>query len=115
MLSCAVRAGFGANSQVLSVGDGAPWIVGHPRVEKPGGSSSSATREHAEHMLALRINRINGDWDAYWKSPRPEGHAAANDHSTHKPRCPIPLDCITLDRTLRSPLARTRFGRHSLR
>ena len=22
--------------------------------------------EHAEHMLALRINRLNGDWDDYW-------------------------------------------------
>ncbi len=22
--------------------------------------------EHAEYMLALRINRLNGDWDAYW-------------------------------------------------
>ena len=22
--------------------------------------------EHAEHMLALRINRLNGDWDTYW-------------------------------------------------
>jgi hypothetical protein len=22
--------------------------------------------EHAEFMLALRINRLNGDWDAYW-------------------------------------------------
>ncbi len=22
--------------------------------------------QHAEHMLALRINRLNGDWDAYW-------------------------------------------------
>ena len=22
--------------------------------------------EHAEHRLALRINRLNGDWDAYW-------------------------------------------------
>ena len=22
--------------------------------------------EHAEHMLALRINRLNGDWDGYW-------------------------------------------------
>ena len=28
LLSCAVRAGFGANSQVHAVGDGAPWIVG---------------------------------------------------------------------------------------
>ena len=25
---CAVRAGFGANSRVHAVGDGAPWIVG---------------------------------------------------------------------------------------
>ena len=22
--------------------------------------------EHAEHMLAPRINRLNGDWDDYW-------------------------------------------------
>ena len=22
--------------------------------------------EHAEHMIALRINRLNGDWDAWW-------------------------------------------------
>ena len=22
--------------------------------------------EHAEHMLALRINRLNGDWENYW-------------------------------------------------
>jgi hypothetical protein len=28
LLSCAVCAGFGANSQVHAVGDGAPWIVG---------------------------------------------------------------------------------------
>ena len=28
LLSCAVRAGFGANSRVHAVGDGAPWIVG---------------------------------------------------------------------------------------
>jgi hypothetical protein len=28
LLSCAVRAGFGANSWVHAVGDGAPWIVG---------------------------------------------------------------------------------------
>ena len=24
--------------------------------------------EHPEFMLALRITRINGDWDAYWKA-----------------------------------------------
>ena len=28
LLSCAVRAGFGTNSRVHAVGDGAPWIVG---------------------------------------------------------------------------------------
>jgi hypothetical protein len=28
LLSCAVRAGFGANSRVHAVGDGAPWILG---------------------------------------------------------------------------------------
>ena len=28
LLSCAVRTGFGANSRVHAVGDGAPWIVG---------------------------------------------------------------------------------------
>ena len=28
LLSCAVRAGFGANSRVHALGDGAPWIVG---------------------------------------------------------------------------------------
>jgi len=28
LLSCAVRAGFGASSRVHALGDGAPWIVG---------------------------------------------------------------------------------------
>jgi len=28
LLACAIRAGFGANSRVHAVGDGAPWIVG---------------------------------------------------------------------------------------
>jgi hypothetical protein len=32
-------------------------------------------------MLALRINRINGDWDPYWKAPN---SAAANDNSPQK-------------------------------
>ena len=34
--------------------------------------------EHAEHMLALRINRLNGDWDAYWAAPAAKPPAAAN-------------------------------------
>jgi hypothetical protein len=28
LFECAVRAGFGKNSYVHAVGDGAPWIVG---------------------------------------------------------------------------------------
>jgi Uncharacterised protein family (UPF0236) len=179
LLKCAVRAGFGTNSRVHAVGDGAPWIVGQveeqfgaqgsylidfyhvceylsaaaeaiapaaareswieaqkaalkdgrldavlqalaPRREAPevddehapvrrchrylaarknqlnyrqalaeglpigSGEIESAHRhvaqqrlkrpgawwrvEHAEYMLALRIIRINGEWDAYWKS-----------------------------------------------
>ena len=193
LLSCAVRAGFGANSRVHALGDGAPWIVGQVeeqfgdqgrylidfyhvcdylaaaseviapdaarrevwmetqkdalkggcldavlpalarRCEPPevddehapvrtchrylsarvnqlnyrqalaeglpigSGEIESAHRhvaqqrlkrpgawwrvEHAEHMLALRINRINGDWDAYWKALALQRAAAANDNS----------------------------------
>ncbi len=192
MLSCAVRAGFGAGSRVHAVGDGAPWIVGQieeqfgdhgrylidfyhvceylaaasaavapdpvarslwmetqkdalksgrldavlralaghcepPEVDDErapvrtchrylgaragqlnyrqalaeglpigSGEIESAHRyvaqqrlkrpgawwrvEHAEHMLALRINRINGDWDAYWKALAQPSSAVANDN-----------------------------------
>ena len=34
--------------------------------------------EHAEHMLALRINRLNGDWDAYWAALADGASAPAN-------------------------------------
>ncbi len=34
--------------------------------------------EHAEHMLALRINRLNGDWDAYWAALASRPPVAAN-------------------------------------
>jgi hypothetical protein len=34
--------------------------------------------EHAEHMLALRINRLNGDWEAYWAGIVANTHAPAN-------------------------------------
>ena len=196
LLSCAVRAGFGANSRVHAVGDGAPWIVGQieqqfgdqgcylidfyhvceylaaasaaiapdpvardawmetqkealrggrldavmralaGHCEPPeaddehapvrtchrylgaradqlnyrqalaeglpigSGEIESAHRyvaqqrlkrpgawwrvEHAEHMLALRINRINGNWDAYWKALTLQRAAAANDNSPNK-------------------------------
>jgi hypothetical protein len=34
--------------------------------------------EHAEHMLALRINRLNGDWKAYWAALAANPPANAN-------------------------------------
>ena len=34
--------------------------------------------EHAEHMLALKINRLNGDWDAYWAAVAARPFAPAN-------------------------------------
>jgi hypothetical protein len=36
--------------------------------------------EHAEYMLALRINRLNGDWDGYWAAlaANPPEHANLN-------------------------------------
>jgi len=35
-------------------------------------------------MLALRINRINGDRDAYWKALAQQNSAVANDNSPQK-------------------------------
>ena len=190
LFDCAVRAGFGADSRVHAVGDGAPWIVGqieerfgaqgsylidfyhvceclsaaakavapdavagkawmetqkdalktgraeqvlealYPHREAPevgddqapvrvchrylgarkdqlnyrealaeglpigSGEIESAHRyvaqkrlklpgawwlvEHAEHMLALRINRLNGDWKAYWATLAAKLPAPAN-------------------------------------
>ena len=34
--------------------------------------------ENAEHMLALRINRLNGDWEAYWAAFAANPPAPAN-------------------------------------
>ena len=34
--------------------------------------------EHAEHVLALRINRLNGEWDAYWEGLADRTSAPAN-------------------------------------
>ncbi len=39
LLGCAVRAGFGTDSQVHAVGDGAPWIVG--QIEQQFGEQGS--------------------------------------------------------------------------
>lgn len=198
LLACAVRAGFGADSRVHAVGDGAPWIVGQveeqfgdqgsylidfyhvceylsaaaktiepdpaagetwmkaqkdalktgcidevlralaPYREAPevnddqapvrachrylggrkgqlkynealaeglpigSGEIESAHRyvaqkrlklpgawwrvEHAEHMLALRINRLNGDWETYWAALAANPPAPANLNSPNVSR-----------------------------
>ncbi len=36
--------------------------------------------DHADYMLALRINRKNGDWDAYWANLAKNGTLAANQN-----------------------------------
>ena len=198
LLACALRAGFGTDSRVHAVGDGAPWIVGQieeqfgdqgsylidfyhvceylseaakviapepaareawmeaqkealktgrreevlralaPHCEPPGTSDDQAPvrtchrylsartnqlkyREalaeglpigsgeiesahryvaqkrlklpgawwrvgHAEHMLALRINRLNGDWDAYWAATAARPPAPANRNRPNGPQ-----------------------------
>nr|WP_294564331.1 hypothetical protein [uncultured Rhodopila sp.] len=198
LLACAVRAGFGTDSRVHAVGDGAPWIAGQieqqfgehgsylidfyyiceylgeaakkiapvpaardawmeaqkealktarldevlnalvPHCEPPGtsddqapvrachrylngrrnqlnyrealaeglpigsGEIESAHRyvaqkrlklpgawwrvEHAEHMLALRINRLNGDWQDYWAGLAANPPAAANRNRPNRSR-----------------------------
>ena len=36
--------------------------------------------EHAEYMLALRINRLNGDWKSYWNALAAKPPAPANSN-----------------------------------
>jgi hypothetical protein len=38
------------------------------------------TVENAEHMVALRIVRLNGDWDEYWKTARANPPKPANQN-----------------------------------
>ena len=51
----------------LPIGSGeiesAHRYIAQQRLKRPG---AWWRIEHAEHMLALRINRRNGAWDAYW-------------------------------------------------
>jgi hypothetical protein len=41
--------------------------------------------EHAEHMLALRINRLNGDWNGYWAALAAKPPAPANSNCPDLP------------------------------
>jgi hypothetical protein len=54
----------------LPIGSGeiesAHRYIAQQRLKRPG---AWWRVEHAEYMLALRINRRNGDWQAYWATP----------------------------------------------
>ncbi len=58
----------GALEQGLPIGSGeiesAHRYVVQQRLKRPGAWWSL---EHAEHMLALRLNRANGQWERYWQ------------------------------------------------
>ena len=73
----------GALAQGLPIGSGeiesAHRYVAQQRLKRPG---AWWRVEHAEAMLALRINRINGDWQAYWKALASPPSKAANDNAT---------------------------------
>lgn len=69
-----------ANSLPIGSGEieSAHRYVAQQRLKRPG---AWWRLEHAEHMLALRIVRINGDWDAYWRNLR-QSPAAVNDNAS---------------------------------
>jgi hypothetical protein len=54
----------------LPIGSGeiesAHRYIAQQRLKRPG---AWWRVDHAEYILALRINRRNGDWDAYWNTP----------------------------------------------
>ena len=65
----------------LPIGSGeiesAHRYVAQQRLKRPG---AWWRVEHAEHMLALRIMRINGDWKGYWRDLA--HNVAANDNAS---------------------------------
>ena len=70
----------GALANGLPIGSGeiesAHRYVAQQRLKRPG---AWWRVEHAEHMLALRIVRINREWDAYWRNLKRKP-AVANDN-----------------------------------
>jgi hypothetical protein len=76
----------GALANGLPIGSGeiesAHRYVAQQRLKRPG---AWWRVEHAEYMLALRILRVNGDWDAYWRNLGRK-RAAANDNAPKKPQ-----------------------------
>lgn len=71
----------GALADGLPIGSGeiesAHRYVAQQRLKRPG---AWWRVEHAEHMLALRILRMNGDWEAWWRNRG--RNAAANDNAS---------------------------------
>ena len=71
-----------ALAQDLPIGSGeiesAHRYIAQLRLKRPG---AWWRVEHAEYMLALRINRRNGDWNAYWATFGSTGSPAANQNT----------------------------------
>jgi hypothetical protein len=69
----------------LPIGSGeiesAHRYVAQQRLKRPG---AWWRVEHAEHMLALRIVRINADWEEYWRNLA--RHVAVNDNPSPRAR-----------------------------
>ena len=70
----------------LPVGSGeiesAHRYVAQQRLKRPGAWWKV---EHAEYMLALRVLRINGDWEKYWSGPKAVA-APANNNTPKDPK-----------------------------
>jgi hypothetical protein len=66
----------------LPIGSGeiesAHRYIAQQRLKRPG---AWWRVDHAEYMLALRITRRNGDWDAYWTKFGSTGPPAANQNT----------------------------------
>jgi hypothetical protein len=66
----------------LPIGSGeiesAHRYIAQQRLKRPG---AWWRVEHAEYMLALRINRRNGDWAAYWATLAKTGSPANDNRS----------------------------------
>ncbi len=70
-----------ALAKELPIGSGeiesAHRYIAQQRLKRPG---AWWRVEHAEYMLALRVNRRNGDWKAYWATIGRDGPSAENQN-----------------------------------
>lgn len=76
-----------ALAEELPIGSGeiesAHRYVAQKRLKLPG---AWWRVEHAEHMLALRINRLNGDWEGYWATVAANPPTPANRNQPNPSR-----------------------------